>query len=98
MLEASRAAFVRPTVIRDYLGHSSVATTSRYVTTNLQMKRDALETFWKRAGLEAKASRKWRPSPQLLTSSKLCSVIQSRESRGTQTNSAVPCVLGTCFG
>jgi site-specific recombinase XerD len=55
------------TVIRDYLGHSSVATTSRYITTNLQMKRDALEAFWKRAGLEAKGSRKWRPSPQLLT-------------------------------
>jgi integrase/recombinase XerD len=55
------------TVIRDYLGHSSVATTSRYVSTNLHMKRDALEAFWKRAGLEAKAPRKWRPSPQLLT-------------------------------
>jgi site-specific recombinase XerD len=55
------------TVIRDYLGHSSVATTSRYITTNLQMKRDALEAFWKRAGLEVKGSRKWRPSPQLLT-------------------------------
>lgn len=55
------------TVIRDYLGHSSVATTSRYITTNLQMKRDALEAFWKRAGLEAKGPRKWRPSPQLLT-------------------------------
>ncbi|HEY4085794.1 MAG TPA: site-specific integrase [Bryobacteraceae bacterium] len=55
------------TVIRDYLGHSSVATTSRYVTTNLQMKRDALEAFWKRAGLEPAGSRKWRPSPQLLT-------------------------------
>jgi integrase/recombinase XerD len=55
------------TVIRDYLGHSSVATTSRYITTNLQMKRDALEAFWKRAGLEAKGSRKWQPSPQLLT-------------------------------
>jgi integrase/recombinase XerD len=55
------------TVIRDYLGHSSVATTSRYVTTNLQMKRDALEAFWKRAGLEPEGPRKWRPSPQLLT-------------------------------
>ena len=54
------------TVIRDYLGHSSVAT-SRYITTNLQMKRDALEAFWKRAGLEAKGSRKWHPSPHLLT-------------------------------
>jgi integrase/recombinase XerD len=54
------------TVIRDYLGHSSVATTSRYVSTNLHMKRDALEAFWKRAGLEAGGSRKWQPSPKLL--------------------------------
>jgi integrase/recombinase XerD len=54
------------TVIRDYLGHSSVATTSRYVSTNLHMKRDALEAFWKRAGLEARGSRKWQPSPKLL--------------------------------
>lgn len=40
------------TVIRDYLGHASVATTSRYLTTNLKMKRDVLDAFWKRAGLE----------------------------------------------
>lgn len=53
-------------VIRDYLGHASVATTSRYITANLQMKRDALEAFWKRAGLAPSGSRKWRPSPKLL--------------------------------
>ena len=53
-------------VIRDYLGHASVATTSRYITTNLQMKREALEAFWKRAGLDPTAPRKWRPSPKLL--------------------------------
>ena len=39
------------TVIRDYLGHASVATTGRYITTNLQMKRQAMEAFWKNAGL-----------------------------------------------
>jgi integrase/recombinase XerD len=33
------------TVIRDYLGHASVATTGRYITTNLQMKREAMETM-----------------------------------------------------
>lgn len=60
-------AGVDVTVIRDYLGHASVATTSRYVTTNLQMKRDALEAFWKRSGLQAHGPQKWRPSPQLLT-------------------------------
>src|SRR6266536_3078623 len=53
-------------VIRDYLGHASVATTSRYITTNLQMKREVLEAFWKRSGLDSKAPRKWRPSPKLL--------------------------------
>jgi integrase/recombinase XerD len=55
------------TVIRDYLGHSSVATTSRYVSTSLHMKRDALEAFWNRAGIEARGPRKWRPSPELLS-------------------------------
>lgn len=53
-------------VIRDYLGHASVATTSRYITTNLQMKREVLEAFWKRSGLDPTAPRKWRPSPKLL--------------------------------
>src|SRR6266516_1637151 len=53
-------------VIRDYLGHASVATTSRYITTNLQMKREVLEAFWKRAGLAPTAPKRWRPSPKLL--------------------------------
>jgi site-specific recombinase XerD len=55
------------TVIRDYLGHSSVATTSRYLATNLKMKRDALETFWKHAGLEPAQVKPWRPKADLLT-------------------------------
>jgi integrase/recombinase XerD len=59
-------AGVDVTVIRDYLGHASVATTSRYITTNLQMKREVLEAFWKRAGLDRAAPRKWRPSSKLL--------------------------------
>jgi len=53
-------------VIRDYLGHASVATTSRYITTNLKMKRDVLEAFWKRAGLKNGPHHRWRPSPKLL--------------------------------
>jgi site-specific recombinase XerD len=60
-------AGVDVSVIRDYLGHASVATTSRYITTNLQMKRDVLEAFWKRAGLSPAPLKKWRPSPKLLT-------------------------------
>jgi site-specific recombinase XerD len=54
------------TVIRDYLGHASISTTSRYVSTNLQMKRDALEHFWKRSGLSAARTRRWSPKPDLL--------------------------------
>jgi integrase/recombinase XerD len=59
-------AGVDVSVIRDYLGHASVATTSRYITTNLQMKRRVLEAFWKRAGLSPTPSKSWRPSPKLL--------------------------------
>jgi site-specific recombinase XerD len=51
------------TVIRDYLGHATIATTNRYVATNLAMKREVLEAFWKRSGLtESKsADRPFRP-------------------------------------
>lgn len=59
-------AGVDVTVIRDYLGHVSIATTSRYLATNLQMKRDVLAAFWKRAGLDRKGDRSWRASPKLL--------------------------------
>ncbi len=59
-------AGVDVTVIRDYLGHASVATTSRYIATNLKMKREVLEAFWKRAGIDTPRSTKWRPAPELL--------------------------------
>lgn len=58
-------AGVDVTVIRDYLGHVSIATTSRYLATNLQMKRGVLAAFWKRAGLGHKSDR-WRASPKLI--------------------------------
>jgi integrase/recombinase XerD len=54
------------TVIRDYLGHASVTTTGRYITTNLQMKRDALETFWEHAGIEPARAKPWKPKASLL--------------------------------
>jgi site-specific recombinase XerD len=54
------------TVIRDYLGHASVATTGRYITTNLQMKRDAMQAFWKKAGIEPARTRSWKPKADLL--------------------------------
>ena len=54
------------TVIRDYLGHASVATTGRYITINLQMKRDAMQAFWKKAGIEPASARAWKPKEGLL--------------------------------
>src|SRR5689334_9315229 len=57
------------TVIRDYLGHASIATTSRYLTTNLNMKREALERFWHRSGLTTERMKRWKlgkPTPDLL--------------------------------
>jgi site-specific recombinase XerD len=54
------------TVIRDYLGHASIATTNRYVATNLRMKRDALEQFWRRSGLSTTHARPWAPKPDVL--------------------------------
>lgn len=55
------------TVIRDYLGHASVATTGRYITTNLQMKRDAMQAFWKKSGIEPANTKPWKPTANLLT-------------------------------
>jgi integrase/recombinase XerD len=54
------------TVIRDYLGHASIATTGRYITTNLKMKRDALESFWKHAGLAPPRGKPWHAKQELL--------------------------------
>lgn len=54
------------TVIRDYLGHVSVTTTSRYISTNLGMKREALEAFWKRAGLAGAGDFSWKPTADVL--------------------------------
>ena len=59
-------AGVDVTVIRDYLGHASVATTSRYITTNLQIRREALEAFWQRAGISPARPTPWNPKPDLL--------------------------------
>lgn len=54
------------TVIRDYLGHTSVSTTDRYITTNLQMKRDAMQAFWKKAGIEPANTKPWKPKADML--------------------------------
>lgn len=55
------------TVIRDYLGHASIVTTSRYANTNLALKRTALTTFWEHAGLAAPKTQPWRPTKSLIT-------------------------------
>lgn len=54
------------TVIRDYLGHASVATTNRYVSANLSMKRDVLDAFWRRSGLSPSSPAPWRPPAAVL--------------------------------
>jgi integrase/recombinase XerD len=54
------------TVIRDYLGHAGVATTGRYITTNLQMRREAMNVFWKHAGIEPAEAEPWKPKPDML--------------------------------
>jgi integrase/recombinase XerD len=53
-------------VIRDYLGHESIATTGRYTKSNLQMKRRVLDAFWRRAGLTRAKDPRWRPTSDLL--------------------------------
>lgn len=51
--------------IRDQLGHVSVATTGRYATSNLALKRTALEAFWAASGLSGHKRKTWHPSPKL---------------------------------
>ncbi len=53
-------------VIRDFLGHASIATTNIYLATNMKMKSDALATFWKTSGLTPGRRRPWRPTPKLI--------------------------------
>ena len=54
-------------MIRDYLGHESIATTGRYTKTNLKMKRHVLEAFWRRSGLTGVRNPAWRPSNDVLS-------------------------------
>lgn len=53
-------------VIRDYLGHESIATTGLYTKTDLQMKRRVLEAFWKHSGLTRTKNSRWRPGKDVL--------------------------------
>jgi len=53
------------TVIRDILGHASVATTCRYANSNLKLKQSALKAFWDAAGLSSPKSPPWHPSARL---------------------------------
>ena len=65
------------TVIRDYLGHTSVATTGRYITTNLQMKREAMQAFWKKAGIEPTNAKTCKPKADMLAFLKSLQAIQT---------------------
>ena len=40
-------------VSRDCLGHASITTTDRYITTNLKIKREALQSCRKHAGIDS---------------------------------------------
>lgn len=51
--------------IRDQLGHANVATTSRYATSNLKLKRAALQAFWDATGMAAPKRNRWRLPPKL---------------------------------
>lgn len=53
-------------VIRDYLGHQSIATTGHYTKTNLHTKRKVLEAFWDEAGLSRPRVARWEPNDELL--------------------------------
>ena len=66
MVSSGASASGDVTVIRDYLGHASVVTTNRYINTNVEMKRDALQALWLRAGLARRSVRRWRPAPNLI--------------------------------
>jgi integrase/recombinase XerD len=52
-------------VIRSWLGHSSIATTDRYIEIDLEMKRKALETCEVGRGEPPAAG--WQSSPDILT-------------------------------
>lgn len=54
------------TVIRDYLGHASIATTGHYITANIEMKQKVLQAFWKRSGLDSSKNSSWSPPSDLL--------------------------------
>lgn len=59
-------AGVDVTLIRDYLGHVSIAATNRYLATNLEAKRNVLERFWNTARLVKRPNSPWRRSGRLL--------------------------------
>ncbi|MGM0985009.1 MAG: tyrosine-type recombinase/integrase [Pseudomonadota bacterium] len=54
------------TMIRDYFGHASIATTGRYITINLQLKTEAMQVFWRQSGIEPSEGTTCKPAPDLL--------------------------------
>lgn len=43
-----------------------MATTGRYITTNLKMKREAMQAFWQKAGIGPANTKAWKPKADLL--------------------------------
>lgn len=60
------AAGIDATVIYDDLGHKSGATTGRYITTSLQIKRAAMHAVWKTADIKPANVKPWEPKAGLL--------------------------------
>jgi len=54
------------TVIRDILGHESIATTGRYAKANLEIKRRVLKAFWEHSRLLRTRTPSWQPTPTVL--------------------------------
>ena len=56
---------VEVNVIRSWLGHVSIATTSKYIEIDLAMKRKAMETC--EVGAKEAPATTWRSNPDILT-------------------------------
>ena len=55
------------TMIRSWLGHASIETTSGYVEIDLEMKRKTLQSSEKLIPAKAKCGRSWRDDDQILS-------------------------------
>jgi hypothetical protein len=68
VLRIWRANGLKASTIAHYAAwvHVSISTTNRYVSANLAMKRNVLETFWRRSGLTPSSPAPWQPRSHVL--------------------------------